>query len=271
FLALLIAISFSASAEDFKVASVDTPSDPGAIYKFIHGFAPETAVSMWRGGNRPALKELLKTRGFEIGAPVYLRIFKFEGVVEVWMQRKSQYDLFEVYPICVNSGALGPKLKEGDGQAPEGFYEINKKQLNPNSKYHLALNMGYPNAYDREHGRTGAHLMIHGACASIGCYAMTDENIDEVYGLVKAALDNGQESVPVHAFPFRMSREALAKHKDSKWIDFWVSELLPVYDLFDVTRKPPQLMTCEGIYQIRDGVSQDDMPQGCQAITAWKD
>jgi murein L,D-transpeptidase YafK len=191
-------------------------------------------------------------------------------VIEVWMKRNAQYDLFEVYPICVNSGALGPKLKEGDGQAPEGFYEISKKQLNPASHYHLALNMGYPNAYDQDHGRTGGQLMIHGACASIGCYALTDDNIDEVYRLVKAALDNGQESVPVHAFPFRMTRDALAKHKSDKWIDFWVSELLPVADVFDVTRIPPRMMSCDGVYQIMDGIDAKDLPTGCKPITAWE-
>lgn len=267
---IFLVTALPAFAEDFKVASVDTPDDPGAIYRFIHGFAPETAVSMWRGGNRPALSELLEKRGFELGAPVYLRVFKYEGVIEAWMHRNGRFDLFEVYPICVNSGALGPKQKEGDRQAPEGFYEIGRKQLNPNSKYHLALNMGYPNAYDQQKGRTGAHLMIHGACASIGCYAMTDENIEEVYTLVKAALDKGQDSVPVHAFPFRMTREALSKHKESPWIDFWVSELLPAADMFDVTRVPPKYMACDGLYQTMDGLDPSGLPDGCQPIKAWE-
>lgn len=272
FLCLFAAFAVPAARaeDDIKVASMDKPSDPGMFYNFIHGFAPETAVSMWRGGNRPKLGELLDKRGFTMGQPVYIRLFKFEGVVEVWMKRGEQFDLFEVYPICVNSGALGPKLKQGDRQAPEGFYEINRKHLNPNSKYHLAINMGYPNAYDRSHNRTGDFLMIHGACASIGCYALTNDNIEEVYGLVKAALDAGQDAVPVHAFPFRMTREALAERKDSKWVNFWVSELLPAYEMFDMTRTPPRLMTCEGVYQIRDGVMEDDLPKGCEPITAWK-
>jgi murein L,D-transpeptidase YafK len=205
-----------------------------------------------------------------MGAPVYLRVFKFEGVVEVWMQRQDQFDLFEVYPICVNSGKFGPKLKEGDKQAPEGFYEITTKQLNPKSKYYLALNMGYPNAYDQSHGRTGKHLMIHGACVSTGCYALTNENIKEVYSLVNAALSNGQESVPVHAFPFRMTRETLTKYKNHKWIDFWVNELLPAYDMFDVTRLPPKMMTCEGVYQIRDGIVPEELPDGCEPIKGWE-
>lgn len=266
---LIISLTFATAALAENKGMPDAPKDPGLFYTFLHGFAPETAVSMWRGGNRPKLDELLKQRGFEKGQPVYIRIFKFEGVVELWMKRNNRFDLFEVYPICVNSGALGPKQKEGDRQAPEGFYEINAKHLNPNSKYHLAINMGYPNAYDRDHGRTGAHLMIHGACASIGCYALTDENIDEVYGLVKAALDTGQEAVPVHAFPFRMTREALAKRKDNKWIDFWVTELLPATEVFDITGIPPKMMTCEGIYQVMDGLKPDELPANCKPITPW--
>lgn len=265
----IVCLNFTARAEDMKIATA-APRDPGGFYKFIHGFAPETAVSIWRGANRPKLADLLQQRGFTFGSPVYLRIFKYEGVIELWMQRGAQYDLFEVYPICINSGALGPKQREGDRQAPEGFYEIGKKQLNPNSRYHLALNMGYPNAYDKEHGRTGGNLMIHGACASIGCYALTDANIDEVYTLVKAALDAGQEAVPVHAFPFRMTREALEKHSRDKWIDFWVSELLPVSSVFDVTRVPPKMMTCSGVYQIRDGIPDDTLPEGCEPVTAWR-
>lgn len=265
-----LVVSASAFAEDIRVASLEAPKDPGAVYKFIHGFAPETAVGLWRGGNRPALEDLLKKRGFKKGQDVYLRVFKYEGVVELWMKRGKQFDLFEVYPICINSGKLGPKQKEGDKQAPEGFYEISHKQLNPNSKYHLALNMGYPNAYDRENKRTGSYLMIHGACASIGCYALTNENIEEVYGLVKAALDAGQTAVPVHAFPFRMTREALTKHQENKWIDFWVSELLPAAEVFDVTRIPPKFMTCQGVYHVMDGIDPTALPQGCTPITAWE-
>lgn len=268
-LALFFLLSLTPASAETRYTPEKEPRDPGVLYSFLHGFAPETAVSIWRGPSRPPLKALLAQRGFELGEPVYIRLFKFEGVVEVWMKRDTRYDLFEVYPICINSGALGPKQKEGDRQAPEGFYEINAKHLNPNSAYHLAINMGYPNAYDKEHGRTGAHLMIHGACASIGCYALTDDNIEEVYTLVKAALDNGQETVPVHAFPFRMTREALAAHKGSPWINFWVNEMLPAVEAFDVSGIPPQMMTCEGTYEIMDGLTPDTMPKNCTPITAW--
>ncbi|HEY8964777.1 MAG TPA: murein L,D-transpeptidase family protein, partial [Alphaproteobacteria bacterium] len=210
-------------------------------------------------------------RGFVLGDPAYLRIFKDEGLVEVWMQKNAQsrFELFEIYPICKHSGSLGPKQKTGDRQAPEGFYEVNLKHLNPNSKYHLAINMGYPNAFDKANGRTGDFLMIHGACASIGCYALTNDSIEEVYTIVEAALQAGQESVAVHAFPFRMTQDALIQRKENPWIDFWMNDLLPVYDAFDISGLPPHLMVCDKQYQIMDGLEANNLPQGCEAITAW--
>jgi murein L,D-transpeptidase YafK len=264
---ILLCVALPAAARDRDPA---TARDPGGFYRFLHSFAPETAVSVWRGGDRPDLKTLLTLRGFLMGAPVYLRVFKDEGVIELWMKRDARFELFEVYPICRNSGALGPKQKAGDKQAPEGFYEVGAKQLNPNSKYHLALNMGYPNAYDKSWGRTGDALMIHGACASIGCYALTNNNIEEVYALVDAALANGQASIPIHAFPFRMTQDALIQRKNNKWIDFWVSELLPAYQAFDITHVPPQLMACDKTYEIMDGLDPKKLPKGCTAIEAWK-
>lgn len=256
-------------AKDPAQASAN-PRDPGFFYNFLHGFAPETAVKVWRGGTRPDLLTLTTARGFTIGQPIYLRIFKDEGLIELWMKKDARFELFEIYPICRHSGALGPKQKEGDRQAPEGFYEVGLKNLNPNSKYHLAINMGYPNAYDKSWGRTGAALMIHGACASIGCYALTNENIEEVYGLAEAAMRAGQESISVHAFPFRMTQDALIQRKDNPWIDFWVNEMLPVYQAFDITKIPPKVMACDKTYQIMDGVDDAALPKACAPITAWK-
>jgi len=259
-------------------ALADTPKrhdgankDPGFFYKFVRSFSPEAAVDVWRGGKRPDLKTLLTLRGFMLGDPVYIRLFKDEGVIEVWMQKnaESRFELFEVYPICKHSGALGPKVKQGDRQAPEGFYEVNRRHLNPNSKYHLAINMGYPNAFDKAHGRTGDFLMIHGACASIGCYALTNANIEEVYAIVEAALNKGQENIAVHAFPFRMTQDALIQRKDNKWIDFWMSDLLPVYDVFDITGLPPRVMTCDKTYQLMNDLDPTNLPAGCEPIAAW--
>lgn len=265
-LCLIVIFVFAAS---LPVQAQEQARDPGAFYSWVHGFAPETAMGFWRGSRD--FQKTLQSRGFEIGQPVYIRIFKNEQVLEVWLKRAERFELFEIYPMCKFSGLLGPKQKEGDQQAPEGFYPVGLQQLNPGSRYHLALNMGYPNAYDKDNGRTGAHLMIHGACASIGCYALTNGNIDEVYGLVAAALANGQASVPVHAFPFRMTLEALRAHKDSAWIDFWMNELLPAYDAFDITGLPPQMMSCNGTYAIMDGLAPDDIPANCTPITPWGD
>lgn len=266
---VLIALFLSFSVPALAKEGEPAPKDPGGFYRFMHSLAPETAISIW-GNNRPPLEKLLKKRGFEMGQPVYLRIFKDEGVIELWMQRDTRFDLFEVYPICKNSGVLGPKLKEGDGQAPEGFYEVSKKQLNPNSKYHLAINMGYPNAFDKSNGRTGGNLMIHGSCVSIGCYALTDNNVEEVYSLVEGALSNGQESVPIHAFPFRMTQDALIKHKDSKWIDFWMIELLPAYNVFDITGIPPKMMVRDKMYEFMTGYDETTLPKQCEPIKAWQ-
>lgn len=224
------------------------------------------------GERRASFKARIKRGGFKMGDPVYLRLFKDEGVLEVWMRPHNvgRYELFESYPICMASGTLGPKLKEGDLQAPEGFYEVNAKHMNPNSSYHLAINMGYPNAYDKAHGRTGSALMIHGACASIGCYALTNEHIEEVYALVDAAFKAGQESIAVHAFPFKMTQDALIAQQNSRWIDFWANELLPVHEAFEITGFPPTVMTCGANYQIMDGLDPTTLPRGCEAIVGWR-
>ena len=176
----------------------------------------------------------------EAGQPVFLRIFKEEGELEVWLRGAQSYALFETYPICAWSGALGPKLKEGDGQSPEGFYFVPASALNPASRFHLSFNLGFPNAYDRAHGRTGSFLMVHGDCVSIGCYAMTDAKIEEIYGLVEAALREGQPFVRVHAFPFRMTARNMARHAASSWIEFWTN-LKEGYDSFERTGRPPDV------------------------------
>ena len=113
----------------------------------------------------------LESKNLKIGAKVFIRIFKEEKILEFWMQEegKKTFKLFKTYPICHYSGGLGPKLKEGDLQAPEGFYSVTKDKLNPNSRFHLSFNLGFPNALERSLGRTGSFLMIHGGCFSTGC------------------------------------------------------------------------------------------------------
>src|ERR671929_153697 len=149
-------------------------------------------------------------------SPILVRTFKEESELEVWKQDTTgHFALLKTYPICRWSGELGPKIKEGDRQAPEGFYTITPAQLNPNSHYYLSFDIGYPNAFDRAHGRTGSNLMVHGDCSSRGCYAMTDEQIAEIYALARESFFGGQKSFQIQAYPFRMTPVNMAKHRNS--------------------------------------------------------
>jgi len=185
-------------------------------------------------------QSLLSQKKMAQGSPIFMRIFKEEAELEVWIKRGATFDKFKTYKICNWSGDLGPKLKEGDRQAPEGFYLIKPGQMNPFSKYHLSFNLGYPNAYDVSLNRTGSFLMVHGGCSSAGCYAVTDENVQEIYSLSRDAFLGGQRAFHVQAFPFRVTEANLAKHKDNKWYPFW-KELKAGYDLFNATRVPPKI------------------------------
>ena len=189
-----------------------------------------------------SLAENIEAIGSRVGDPVFIRIFKKEAELEVWMmpEGERQYRLIQIYPICAFSGDLGPKLREGDRQSPEGFYYVTKRRLNPNSRFHLSFNLGYPNRYDRAHGRTGSFLMVHGDCVSIGCYAMTDSKIEEIYELVEQALVQGQKIVRVHAFPFRMTEANMRYYHGHKWYHFW-ENLKEGYDWFEEKRIPPDV------------------------------
>jgi len=197
------------------------------------------------------LEKRLEDLNATMGDPVYIRIFKEASLLEVWIRSGGQYELLKNYFICAYSGALGPKEKEGDKQAPEGFYKVRKEYLNPNSKFHLSFNLGYPNAYDKAHQRTGSFLMVHGNCVSIGCYAMTDEKIEEIYALVEKALKKGQKFVPVHIYPFKMTKENMADHSESKWYDFWTN-LKEGYDYFETEKLPPRIEVKNGHYIITE-------------------
>jgi murein L,D-transpeptidase YafK len=201
-----------------------------------------------------ALDTRLAAAGLAAGAPVFIRIFKLEFELELWMKRGERFHLLATYPICRWSGALGPKLREGDWQAPEGFYTVDAKALNPYSRWHRAFNLGFPNLLDQAHGRTGSYLMVHGGCSSIGCYAMTDPVIDEVWRLVTAALKRGQRRFHVHVFPFRMTEEQLARRADRPWAPFW-RDLKPGYDLFEAARLPPAVAVCKGRYVVTPGAA----------------
>lgn len=194
------------------------------------------------------LKQALLIKGLVYGAPIFVRIFKKSHSLEVWLEAKNgQFKLFRRYRICSFSGALGPKLKEGDGQSPEGFYHVKANQLNPWSAYHLSFNLGFPNAYDRAHQRTGSALMVHGNCVSIGCYAMTDAYINEIYALAVAALRAGQPFFRVHIFPFPLEVQTLAAYQNDPWYDFWLN-LKEGYDFFEQHQQPPNVKVKHGQY-----------------------
>ena len=198
------------------------------------------------------LQDRLEAKGFHFGAPAFIRIFKKEEKLEVWLQKDNgEYGLFLDYPICIYSGELGPKTREGDKQSPEGFYAVGREAMNPNSNYHLSFNLGYPNAYDRAHGYSGSMLMVHGKCVSIGCYAMGDRQIEEIYSLVGAALQRGQPFVRVHAFPFRLTEANLAAYSDHRWYDFW-RMLKPGYDYFETYHQPPEIDVIGGQYALSE-------------------
>ncbi len=194
------------------------------------------------------LTKIMKTKGMSLGAPIMLRIFKEENVMEVWKQdHTKRYALLNSYEICKWSGKLGPKYKEGDRQAPEGFYHVTKGLMNPNSSYHLSFNLGYPNVYDRAHDRTGSYLMVHGDCSSAGCYSMTDEYIEEIYAMAREAFKGGQKAFQVQAFPFRMTAENMAKKVNHPKFEFW-KMLKEGSDHFEVTNKQPKVDVCEKRY-----------------------
>jgi murein L,D-transpeptidase YafK len=198
------------------------------------------------------LPERLAAGGFALGQPILVRVFKREFELEIWMRRGDRYALFATYPVCRWSGRLGPKLQRGDKQAPEGFYTVGASQLNPNSRWHRSFNIGFPNAYDRLHGRTGDFLMVHGGCGSVGCYAMTNAVIDEIWTLVTAALGGGQGRFQVQAYPFRMTEENLARHATSPNAAFWRS-LKDGHDRFLADGVPPVVEVCGGSYAFRSG------------------
>ncbi|RWB94345.1 MAG: murein L,D-transpeptidase [Mesorhizobium sp.] len=223
--------------------------------------------------NKPLPDKILasmKAKGMTRTSPVMARIFKEEGKLEIWKAKTNgRYDLVASYDICKWSGKLGPKYTEGDRQAPEGFYTVRPAQMNPRSSYHLAFNIGYPNVYDRANGRTGSHLMVHGACSSSGCYSMTDAQIEQIYAFGRDAFQGGQTEFQIQAFPFRMTAANMARYRKDPNYEFW--KMLKVgYDNFEITKVPPKVDVCEKRYVFNqvapDGESFD--PTGaCPATT----
>ena len=208
---------------------------------------------------------------FRRGGQVFVRIYKKESALELWMRKGARYALYKSFPICAFSGKLGPKVKQGDRQAPEGFYNVSARQLNPKSAYHLAFNVGFPNALERQKRWSGSALMVHGDCKSVGCYAMTNKGIEEIYSLVEAAIRGGQREVPVHIFPFKMTQSNIESETrggffssgdHAQWADFW-QNLKEGHDIFEQTREPPQAYACAGRYAFNGA------GRACSRIAGW--
>jgi murein L,D-transpeptidase YafK len=196
----------------------------------------------------PKLVAVMTEKDMDLQSPILVRLFKQEAELEVWKQdRSGHFALLKTYPICRWSGDLGPKVREGDRQAPEGFYAITPAQMNPQSAYYLSFNTGYPNAYDRSLGHTGSQLMVHGDCSSRGCYAMTDEQIAEIYALGRESFFGGQKSFQFQAYPFRMTPMNMAKHRNNPNMAFW-KMIKEGYDHFEITRQEPKVDFCEKKY-----------------------
>ena len=184
-----------------------------------------------------------------LGSPVFIQIFKEERTLELYAKIGNDYRMIDSYRICNFSGGLGPKRREGDFKSPEGFYTIDSRNLQPNSHYYRAINIGFPNAYDQSRGYSGAMLMIHGDCRSIGCYAMTDTYIAEIYHFVEAALRNGQSAIKIHIYPFRMTPANMQRHHYSADYAFW-QQLQPGYTYFMEHHQPAAVAVVNGQYVV---------------------
>ena len=259
-------------APDLAAPAPAPPAAPAAQQLAAH-----TTEPVLRPAPPEVFNEPERPARFNMGAPAYVRIFKKEGELELWLKVNGRYSLYRTFPICKWSGRLGPKVKEADYQSPEGFYSVSARQLNPHSNYHLAFNVGYPNAFDRQNGHTGGLVMVHGACKSVGCFAMTDKGIEEIYGFVAAALSAGQREVPVHIFPFRMTDAAIARETSgggglmslfapdgngAQWAGLW-HNLKEGYDLFQQTGEPPTAYACGDRYAFG---AQD---ASCKRVAGW--
>ncbi len=233
------------------------PKDYEALHLYLqkHEYSPPETTSL--GSSTYGIKEIksqMTYKSMSINNPMLIRAFKSEMKLELWVRnnQSKKYDLFKTYNVCKKSGSLGPKKKEGDLQTPEGFYNVNQGRLNPNSKYFLSFNIGYPNEYDRSHGRTGSNLMIHGDCVSAGCLAMTNESISEIYTIIEENFKSGNESIPVNIYPFRMTSENMAFRRLYKSYKFW-KNLKQGYDFFEKHNIPAHATASNGRYVFNQG------------------
>lgn len=198
---------------------------------------------------------------------VYIRSFKFDSQMEVWVknERNEPYKLFKTYKVCALAGTLGPKRMEGDYQVPEGFYYIN--EFNPKSTYHLSLGLNYPNMSDKILGdavNPGGEIYIHGSCVTVGCIPLTDPMIEELYIIAAHAKDQGEDFIPVHIFPIRFNVKKSAEYfekivKDDSVLKKFSDNLEDAFYFFEKNKQLPVVMvTNKGEYLVNDPPSKKD-------------
>ncbi len=210
------------------------------------------------------LSVLTRLRGVGFGDKprLYIRLFKVERLLEVWIRKGGSYKLYQSFDICKYSGEVGPKLKEGDGQAPEGFYHIPVEEIFWRSRrWPEALNLAFPNVFDAQNRRTGSYLLIHGGCSSKGCFALENGPMAQLFALVRLAARGGQKVFPIHIFPFRLTAQRWADYKGHRWAPFWQS-LQPAYDYFRRYRNLPEIVACSAGYKVSSLRALDDDAKG---------
>lgn len=223
---------------------------PAALAKEAPGQGENSPLAIDNGAEPIPLSEAFAKKGFRLGSPVLLRVYKQSSEIELWVLKGPRFALFKTYPICRWSGELGPKLMEGDRQSPEGIYHISASGLIVNRRWHRAMRLNYPNAFDMVNGHTGSGILIHGNCTSTGCFAIAD-GVEEVYEAVEAALRSGQARVPVLSLPFRFTAVPPGDDDPPGLGPFW-RELRQADLLFGRDRLPPPALLCDGHYYFAD-------------------
>ncbi len=211
-----------------------------------------------------ALQQALKEQGFAYPPKeILFRVLKRDKRFEVWADKAGRLELARAHPICASSGRLGPKVKSGDGQVPEGLYAIS--QWNPNSNFHVSLRVDYPNAVDRARssaifgrapkpGELGGDIYVHGDCVTIGCVPLTDPIAEEVYWFAVLARQAGQARIPIHIFPTRLEPgsvdQLLENAPDPHTRTLW-QDLAPIYQRFEAEHRVPEVETRAGRYLLK--------------------
>jgi len=258
---LLLAVSFAPVAHAVSIELKDVASDRIERQRA----ATEGNLPLPGTPDLSRLNERMAEKGIRPGSPILLRAFKSESEFEVWFRKDNTYVLFATYPVCNWSGTLGPKIREGDKQTPEGFYTVTRAQIHHVGRWPRSLNLGFPNAFDTAQSRSGSNILVHGGCSSVGCFAMTNAVIEEIYAFTEQALNGGQTFIPVHVYPFRLTNENLETQKSSAWYPFWVN-MKTVYDTFERTKIPPRIGVCDGKYIVQDAAPGEGADAGPLAV-----